>query len=161
MMAKQKIFCNIVVIVIIVLSVCGCIGDEESRFDIDDTVIEAEYTGKNKYNDSVVKITRVENPPKGEDVYAMVKDPNGTYLEWHVWAENPSIKYPISTITHIGISHSCKNEDICWNDIYEDEELRPDEEFFISEEVIPPDSTGYKFILEYKNGVVLLEVDID
>ncbi|MCK5560102.1 MAG: hypothetical protein KAJ51_05890 [Thermoplasmata archaeon] len=161
-MAKQKIFCNIVLIVIIVLSVCGCIEDEESSFDIDDTVVEAKYLGKNDYNDSIVKIIRVENSPKAEDIYALIKAPNGSFIDWHAHGENPGNRHPISAITHIGISKCASDrEDISWNDNKEDHRIQPDENFYISKNVVPGNSYGYKFILEYKNGEVLLEVDLD
>jgi hypothetical protein len=102
----------------------------------------------------------VENSPKGKDVYALIQDPNDTNLDWHAYGENPGNRHPISAITNIDIDHVSKNEDISWNDIYEDYKLIPDEEFFISKELVPPDATGYKFILEYKTGEKILEVDI-
>jgi hypothetical protein len=73
---------------------------------------------------------------------------------------NPGNRHPISEISNIDVSRT-GNSDIEWNDIYEDHRLWPDEEFFISTNLVPEDSSGYTFILEYKNEKVLLEIVIE
>jgi hypothetical protein len=156
----MKLFIVSGMLTILLFSSLGCIGPEE-EFDISDTKIEGEYIGKNNVNDSIVKLTLVENSPNAEDVYAIIEDPNGSALAWHAFGENPGEKHPISAVSHIDISRIADNEDISWNDIYEDHKLRPDEEFFISNEIIPSYATGYKFVLEYKKGERLLEVEIE
>jgi hypothetical protein len=149
-----KILCGFVIVLILISS--GCID----TFDIDNTVIEGKYAGKNNVNESIIKITRVENSPDAHDVYALVRDVNGNNLEWHAYGDNPGEKHPISSVSAIDIWRT-RYSDIEWNDIYEDDELRPDEEFFISIDLVPEDSSGYTFVLEYKTGKVLLEVAIE
>lgn len=147
------------------LSLSGCIDlpgrERENGFDVSKTVIEGEYDGKNTRNESVIRISKVENSPPAEDVYALLHDPNGTYMDWHAFGENPGRRHPISAITTIGGQWCDENEDITWLDYYEDHLLRADEEFYISNELVPPDAEGFKFILEYKNGKILLEVEIE
>jgi hypothetical protein len=163
---KMKPEIKLLIITGIILAICltsfGCITIEtEEPFDVSKTKVEAQYMGKNSVNDSIVKIILVENSPRAEDVFALIEDPNGEPLPWHAFGENPGEKHPISAISHIDISGVRGNEDISWNDIYEDHKLRPDEEFFISKEIVPPNASGYKFVLEHKKGKRILEVEIE
>lgn len=149
-----KFTCGIVTVIILMCSGCT------DTFDISDTAIQGKYTGKNSVDESVIKITRVENSPYGNDVYALVRDMDGNNLDWHALGENPGTKHPISSVSNIDIRRT-RRSDIEWNDIYEDDWLRPDKEFFISIDLVPEDSSGYTFVLEYKSGKVLLEVVIE
>jgi hypothetical protein len=165
MRSEMKAILMIALLATIFLPLVGCVQQpdqpSDNSFDISDTVLNGKYMGKNYVNDSIVKITYVKNSPKAEEIYALIEDPNGTLIFWHAFGENPDNRHPISAISHIDISRVADNEDISWNDIYEDHKLLPDEKFFISKDIIGPMDSGYKFILEYKDGERLLEVEIE
>jgi hypothetical protein len=163
MISETKAILMTALIVTLIFTSIGCVDltDEDSDFDISDTEIQGKYMGKNYVEDSIVKITSVKNSPKAEEIYALIEDPNGILISWHAFGENPGNRHPISAISHIDISRVADDEDISWNDIYEDHKLLPDEKFFISKDIIGPMDSGYKFILEYKDGERILEVEIE
>lgn len=162
-MLKIKSAIVIGLMIVSVLLVSGCFDDDDNgssggtSSNIKDAIIEGKYEGKNNKNDSVIILTEVIKAPKAEEIYAGVKDDHGNFIKWTAPSDFEKELIPISSITTI-TPGSTTDSDIRWLDIYEDHKIAATEKFFISERILPEDTTGYTFILEYKDGTNLLAV---
>jgi len=157
--ADLKLFVIILVAATLGLLSTGCTGDSDDD-ESENGKVWGEYSGRNSQNETIIRVVQVENAPYSDDVYAAVKDGDGNYVDWHAWGENPGVRHRVSKIkVAYEATGTDEKSDIGWKS-HSNPNIRPDEEFFISADIVPPESTGYRFLLEYESGKNIMEVEI-